>query len=367
MPAGTPRPSVRPPARLGAISAQAALADDGNATLEAQDFRARVLYAGAIGARSNNQELIPVNFTGLVMYNSTPGTISAAVVDMYLGGVKSLSFYVDGFGDLQVLPRTGTNRFLGNVTNLWTNAYITNLVLTTLTLGTANQGDIFYDNGAALLTRLTPGTSSHVLKTQGAGANPVWALDPAIDLVTTKGDILAATAADVLARLGVGANDTVLTAASGEATGLKWAAVNVPTVDVITSDDTNVGTTPIASLLTFEIGANDRWAFKVVCYVVEGLDGFSSDFTVPASATGFRSSLLHDTLGELAAFDADMTTDQSFTTAQMSAASMVVIEGQVAGGGTAGTVTFRFAEQGVAVSNGATLKAGSYLIAQKLA
>jgi hypothetical protein len=37
--------------------------------------------------------------------------------------------------------------------------------------------------------------------------------------------VYAATAASTPARLGVGANDTVLTAASGEATGLKWATV----------------------------------------------------------------------------------------------------------------------------------------------
>ena len=41
--------------------------------------------------------------------------------------------------------------------------------------------------------------------------------------LTTKGDVYAATAASTPARLGVGANDTVLTADSAEATGLKWA------------------------------------------------------------------------------------------------------------------------------------------------
>jgi hypothetical protein len=47
------------------------------------------------------------------------------------------------------------------------------------------------------------------------------AINPAI--VDAKGDIIAATAADTVARLAVGANDTVLTADSTAATGLKWA------------------------------------------------------------------------------------------------------------------------------------------------
>jgi hypothetical protein len=43
-------------------------------------------------------------------------------------------------------------------------------------------------------------------------------------LLTAKGDIYAATAAATPAKLGVGANNTILTADSTTATGLKWAA-----------------------------------------------------------------------------------------------------------------------------------------------
>lgn len=43
-------------------------------------------------------------------------------------------------------------------------------------------------------------------------------------LVDAKGDLVTATADNTPARLGVGANDTVLTADSSTATGLAWKA-----------------------------------------------------------------------------------------------------------------------------------------------
>ena len=46
-------------------------------------------------------------------------------------------------------------------------------------------------------------------------------------VVDAKGDLIAGTAADTVGRLAVGTNDFVLTAASGETTGLKWAQAGV--------------------------------------------------------------------------------------------------------------------------------------------
>lgn len=53
--------------------------------------------------------------------------------------------------------------------------------------------------------------------------NPVIASVINNTLTTAKGDLISATAASTPTRLGVGANATVLTADSAEATGLKWA------------------------------------------------------------------------------------------------------------------------------------------------
>jgi hypothetical protein len=54
-------------------------------------------------------------------------------------------------------------------------------------------------------------------------------------IVDAKGDLIAAVAADTPARLAVGANDTVLTADSTTATGLKWATASAGGMTVIAS------------------------------------------------------------------------------------------------------------------------------------
>jgi hypothetical protein len=87
------------------------------------------------------------------------------------------------------------------------------------------KGDLMVGTAADTAARLAVGTDGHLLTAaSGEATGLIYALDPVTDAVTTKGDIVAATAADTLSRLGVGANDTVLTADSAETTGLRWSA-----------------------------------------------------------------------------------------------------------------------------------------------
>ena len=82
-------------------------------------------------------------------------------------------------------------------------------------------GDIAYRSATANTnTRLAIGTTGQVL-TVAAGV-PSWASPSDQTPLTTKGDVFTFSTVD--ARLGVGANGTVLTADSTETTGLKWAA-----------------------------------------------------------------------------------------------------------------------------------------------
>lgn len=67
-------------------------------------------------------------------------------------------------------------------------------------------------------------------------------------LVDAKGDIIAATAADTVARLGVGANDTVLTADSTTGTGLKWATPVSGSLTLLSTTTLSGASTTISSI-----------------------------------------------------------------------------------------------------------------------
>jgi hypothetical protein len=80
--------------------------------------------------------------------------------------------------------------------------------------------------GAVQLSDSTSSTSTTLAATANSVKTTFDLANGAIakSIVDAKGDLVAATAADTVARLAVGANGTVLTADSTEATGLKWAA-----------------------------------------------------------------------------------------------------------------------------------------------
>jgi hypothetical protein len=99
--------------------------------------------------------------------------------------------------------------------------------------------------------------------------------------IDAKGDLVVGTGADTFARLAVGTNDYVLTASSGEATGLIWAAL--PAASSFTyavfrdekSSGTNGGTATLGAWRTRDINAtqfND----------ISGASLSSNQITLPA-------------------------------------------------------------------------------------
>jgi hypothetical protein len=84
-------------------------------------------------------------------------------------------------------------------------------------------GDLLYGTAADTVARLGIGAAGRVLKVNSGATAPEWAVDPTTDVVTTAGDLIYGTAADTVARLGIGTAGQVLQVNSG-ATAPEWAA-----------------------------------------------------------------------------------------------------------------------------------------------
>jgi hypothetical protein len=89
--------------------------------------------------------------------------------------------------------------------------------------------------------------------------------------LTTKGDIYAATGTSTPARLAVGANDTVLTADSTTATGLKWATSSAGGMTLLSTTTISTATTTVSSI---------SQSYKHLFITIEDLDDSGGTATV---------------------------------------------------------------------------------------
>jgi hypothetical protein len=134
---------------------------------------------------------------------------------------------------------------------------------------------------------LKGGTTGQVLaKATGTDLDFAWvttddtnAIQNAI--VDAKGDLIGATAADTPARLAVGANGTILTADSAEATGLKWATPSAGALVKITSGTfSNQSSVILDSLFT---STYKNYMARINIYAVTGTDDFQFQFRTGGS------------------------------------------------------------------------------------
>ena len=112
------------------------------------------------------------------------------------------------------------------------------------------------DNVTADIAGITAGTGI----TGGGTSGTVTITNDMATTIAAKGDILAGTANDAYSALTVGTNGQVLTAASGEATGLQWATpagggkvlqvVNATTATEVTIASTTMTDTGLTATIT---------------------------------------------------------------------------------------------------------------------
>jgi hypothetical protein len=126
-------------------------------------------------------------------------------------------------------------------------------------------------------------------------------------IVDAKGDLIAATAADTVARLAVGANDTVLTADSSTATGLKWAT---PAAGGMTLINTGGTTLTGASVSISSIPATYKNLQLVIRLFLPANDNVTMNLRFNNDSTGVY-------------YDADTTSDYNFNPSATSIAAGV--------------------------------------------
>jgi len=118
----------------------------------------------------------------------------------------------------------------------------------TVTVGI--QAGTTAQSGAVQLTDSTASTSITTAATPNSVKSAYDLANGAIakSIVDAKGDIIAATAADTVSRLAVGTNNTVLTADSSTATGLKWATPSSGGMTLLSTTTLTSNTTTISNI-----------------------------------------------------------------------------------------------------------------------
>jgi hypothetical protein len=102
---------------------------------------------------------------------------------------------------------------------------------------TKDTNSLWYYDGAVWVasgaTGDIEGVTAGIGISGGGTSGTVTVTNSMATAIDAKGDLIGGTGADTFARLAVGANDTVLTADSTAATGLKWAAAAAGGGDVV--------------------------------------------------------------------------------------------------------------------------------------
>jgi hypothetical protein len=132
----------------------------------------------------------------------------------------------------EVLTAGDVNGYLMQGINVFATTTARNAAITAPAEGqfafTKDTNSLWYYDGAAWVasgaTGDIEGVTAGVGISGGGTSGTVTVTNSMATAIDAKGDLVPGTGADTFARLAVGANGTVLTADSAEATGLKWVA-----------------------------------------------------------------------------------------------------------------------------------------------
>ena len=155
------------------------------------------------------------------------------------------------------------------------------------------KGDIIAATAADSVTRLAVGANGTFLVADSAEVTGLKYQAATVNtVIDAKGDILAGTAADTIARLAVGANNYFLQAASGETTGLKWGGTWTAYTPTVTAATGSI-TTSSASGRWIQIG---KFAFATVSVTIttNGTGGGTLIVSAPVTTTSDSTTIYRE-------------------------------------------------------------------------
>ena len=140
----------------------------------------------------------------------------------------------------EVLTAADTNGYLMQGINVFASTAARDAAITSPQEGqfafTKDTNGLWYYDGAAWVasgaTGDIEGVTAGIGISGGGTSGTVTVTNSMATAIDAKGDLVPGTGADTFSRLAVGANDTVLTADSAQATGLKWATPSAGSTNV---------------------------------------------------------------------------------------------------------------------------------------
>lgn len=116
----------------------------------------------------------------------------------------------------------------------------------------SSKGDLIVGTASGIPSRQPIGADGLFLKADSSSPTGVsWATASAGGILASqfdaKGDLLVGTANDALSRFAAGTNGQVLTAQSGQATGLQWATLNSSSVGLGNVNNTSDANKPVST------------------------------------------------------------------------------------------------------------------------
>lgn len=157
------------------------------------------------------------------------------------------------------------------------------------------KGDLLAASASSTVTRLAAGTNEHRLVADSAQtAGLKYVADTTNYAVGAKGDILVGTAADTVTNVAVGTNDHVLTADSAQASGVKWAAVPSPGLTLVSS--TTIGSA-VSSVTVSSAFSSTYDNYKIVVSGGTASTNIALAITFGSTSTGYYGSMYYNLYG----------------------------------------------------------------------